>query len=85
MNYVDDDLVATEDGDNDDDDHHHGDLVGDVDEAEGDGSGEMRPVLAQRAQCPLPVSTSPFSILYFGKDFEYLYLNFQILCGRPFG
>ena len=71
INYVDDDLVENE---YDDDDHHyhHGDLAGDADEAEGDGSGEMRPVLAQRAQCPLPVS-----ILY--SVFHILNLIFSFL------
>ena len=64
INYVDDHLVKKED---DVDHHHHGDLAGDADEAAGDGSGEMRPVLAQRAQCPLPVST--FCILYFFSMF----------------
>ena len=77
--------MISDNNEDDGDGGDHGELAGDVDEAAGDGSGEMRPVLAQRAQCPLPVSISPFSILYFGKYFEYLYLNFQILCGRPFG
>ena len=71
INYLDYDLVKNED---DDDLHHHDDMAGDADEAEGDGSGEMRPVLAQRAQCPLPVSTfcilySKFCILYFFFSF----------------
>ena len=77
--------IVNDNNDGDGDGDADGEMAGDADEAAGDGSGEMRPVLAQRAQCPLPVSISPFSVLYFGRDFEYLYLNFQILCGRPFG
>ena len=34
----------------------HRDFAGDADKATRDGSREMRPVLAKRAQCTLPVS-----------------------------
>ena len=42
-------------------------MSGDADEAERDGPGEMRPVLAQRAQCKIPVSILPavFCIWYW--------------------
>ena len=61
-------------------------MAGDADEAEGDGPGEMRPVLAQRAQCKIPVSilSAVFCILYLvlGALFLYypIFFSFQILC-----
>ena len=88
-----DPLAAAIDNDNNDDD---GELAGDADKAAGDGAGEMRPVLAQRAQCPLPVSILPvlyfcqyFVLPKFGTGYLVLYLYpfiysvfypFQILC-----
>ena len=55
-----------------------GEMAGDADEAAGDGSGEMRPVLAQRAQCPLPVSI--FASFVFCICIYILYFDRFVFC-----